>query len=128
VATKKRKLLTWHGSEVDITIGKTYSIDVDTNKFVDNVGFPRPETKGVWGPVEEIETRDGSKYDRPVKGVTIDVYDVLEAFNVTCPALQHLIKKALCVGLRGHKSPKRDLKDIVESANRAHIMGTKRTS
>ncbi|WPD00364.1 hypothetical protein [Proteus terrae] len=35
-----------------------------------------------------------SKYDRPCKGVTIDVYDVLKAFEVTNPALQHLIKKS----------------------------------
>lgn len=34
-----------------------------------------------------------SKYNRPCKGITVDVYDVLKAFNVTCPALQHLIKK-----------------------------------
>lgn len=85
-------------------------------------------TTGMYTPPTAGKVRDGSKYDRPVKGVTIDVYDVLEAFNVTCPALQHLIKKALCVGLRGHKSPERDLKDIVESANRALSMGTNRTS
>ena len=42
----------------------------------------------------------------------MDVYDVLEAFKVTCPALQHLIKKALCAGLRGHKDIIQDLRDI----------------
>ena len=61
----------------------------------------------------------GSKYNRPCKGVTIDVYDVLKAFNVTCPALQHLIKKALAVGQRGHKDASEDLKDILASAKRA---------
>lgn len=60
-----------------------------------------------------------SKYNRPCKGVTIDVYDVLKAFNVTCPALQHLIKKALAVGQRGHKGASEDLKDILASAKRA---------
>lgn len=60
-----------------------------------------------------------SKYDRQVKGVTIDVYDVLQAFNVTNPALQHLIKKALCAGLRGHKDRRQDLNEILESAKRA---------
>lgn len=62
---------------------------------------------------------DDSKYNRPCKGVTIDVYDVLKAFNVTCPALQHLIKKALAVGQRGHKDASEDLKDILASAKRA---------
>lgn len=67
---------------------------------------------------EPVVTSD-SKYNRPCKGVTIDVYDVLKAFNVTCPALQHLIKKALAVGQRGHKDASEDLKDILASAKRA---------
>lgn len=59
------------------------------------------------------------KYNRPCKGVTIDVYDVLQAFNVTNPALQHLVKKALAVGQRGHKDKMEDLRDILASAQRA---------
>lgn len=59
------------------------------------------------------------KYNRPCKGVTIDVYDVLQAFNVTNPALQHLVKKALAVGQRGHKDKMEDLCDILASAQRA---------
>lgn len=60
-----------------------------------------------------------NKYNRQCKGVTIDVYDVLKAFEVTDPALQHLVKKALCTGLRGHKTREQDLQDILESAKRA---------
>lgn len=60
-----------------------------------------------------------NKYVRECKGVEIDVYDVLKAFNVTDPALQHLIKKALCTGLRGHKTRDQDLQDILDSAKRA---------
>lgn len=63
-----------------------------------------------------------SKYDRNIQvsdNGTVDVYDVLESFNVTCPALQHLAKKALCAGLRGHKDTMTDLLDIKASADRA---------
>lgn len=60
-----------------------------------------------------------NKYDRPCKGITIDVYDVLQAFNVDNPALQHLIKKALCSGLRGHKDRLQDVREVLESAKRA---------
>jgi len=65
-----------------------------------------------------------NKYNRKIKGgdgnaTIVDVYDVLKAFNVTCPALQHLIKKALCAGLRGHKNLETDLNDILASAERA---------
>tara|TARA_R110002012_G_scaffold318308_1_gene536399 strand:+ start:36513 stop:36773 length:261 start_codon:yes stop_codon:yes gene_type:complete len=61
-----------------------------------------------------------SKYDRPTPlGQTMDVYDVLEAFDVRCPALQHLIKKGLCAGIRGHKDTLQDLYDIIVSAEAA---------
>lgn len=61
-----------------------------------------------------------SKYDREIKkGVMVDVYDVLDAFKVECPALQHLIKKALACGQRGHKDMLDDLLDINASAKRA---------
>ncbi len=49
----------------------------------------------------------------------VDVYDILEAWKTTNPALQHLIKKALQPGERGHKSLVEDLKDIIVSAQRA---------
>jgi len=60
-----------------------------------------------------------NKYNRKCKGITIDVYDVLLAFDVKNPALQHLIKKALCTGIRGHKNKEQDLQDIIDSALRA---------
>lgn len=67
-----------------------------------------------------------NKYDRVIidkndKSVTatIDVYSVLQAFEVQNSALQHLIKKALCAGIRGHKNKEQDLQDIIDSAVRA---------
>ena len=65
-----------------------------------------------------------NKYNREVIGLngtktTIDVYRVLDAFKVVDPALQHLIKKALCVGIRGHKDSITDYTDILKSAEKA---------
>lgn len=60
-----------------------------------------------------------NKYVRNIKGVEADIYDVIKAFNVTCPALQHLIKKALCSGLRGHKDKLQDVEEVLASAKRA---------
>lgn len=65
---------------------------------------------------DEITT---SKYTKQIRGVSIDVYDVLKAWGVTNPALQHLIKKALQCGGRGHKDVQQDLQDIIDSAVRA---------
>lgn len=64
------------------------------------------------------------KYHREIKpGVFVDVYDVLQAFGVTNPALQHLVKKALAVGKRGHKNADEDYQDIIDSAVRAKELG-----
>ena len=43
-----------------------------------------------------------NKYQREIKpGVFVDVYDVLKAFNVVCPAMAHGVKKCLAPGQRG---------------------------
>lgn len=60
-----------------------------------------------------------SKYTKTIHGVSVDVYDVLQAWGVSNPALQHLIKKALQCGRRGHKDSAQDLQDIIDSAIRA---------
>jgi len=48
-----------------------------------------------------------------------DVYSVLAAFGVTCPALQHAIKKLLMPGQRGAKSTVQDLDEALVSVSRA---------
>ncbi|WP_252108969.1 MULTISPECIES: hypothetical protein [unclassified Halomonas] len=61
-----------------------------------------------------------SKYHREIKpGVWVDVYDILQAWDVRNSALQHLIKKALAPGQRGHKDLMTDMDDIIASAKRA---------
>lgn len=77
---------------------------------------------------ERLEKSDGStarsKYHREIKpGVWVDVYDVLNAWGVSNPALSHLVKKALQPGQRGHKDRATDLDDIVKSAIRAKELG-----
>ena len=71
----------------------------------------------------------GSKYHRTImqtlpgedRGVAIavDVYDVLNAFAVRCPARQHAIKKLLCAGIRGGKNNLQDLREAIEAIQRA---------
>jgi len=72
-------------------------------------------------PVEYEDVKKATnKYQREIKpSVFVDVYDVLKAWNVTNPALQHLIKKALQPGNRGHKTLEQDIDDIIASAKRA---------
>lgn len=51
--------------------------------------------------------------------VEIDIYAVLEAYAVTCPARQHAIKKLLCAGIRGKGDSTQDLTEAKESVERA---------
>ena len=60
-----------------------------------------------------------NKYAVDCKGRNIDVYDVLNAFAVTCPAAQHAIKKLLMPGKRGHKRELGDLLEARASVDRA---------
>lgn len=61
-----------------------------------------------------------SKYHREIKkGVMVDVYDVLSAFEVANPAMQHALKKMLAPGKRGAKSTIQDMKEAIQSIERA---------
>lgn len=68
---------------------------------------------------EEIEQVQPNKYQRTIKGVTVDVYDVLDAFGVTCQARGHAIKKLLMAGQRGHKDEAQDLREAVQAIERS---------
>jgi len=56
----------------------------------------------------------------------VDVYSVLAAFRVTCPARQHAIKKLLMPGLRGAKGEIQDLDEALVSVSRAIDMARAR--
>jgi len=61
-----------------------------------------------------------NKYQREIKkGTFVDVYDVLKAFNVTCPAMQHAIKKCLAPGKRGVKDSIQDKEEAIQSIKRS---------
>ncbi len=79
---------------------------------------------GAYDPVlveaEKLLKQPLSKYHREIKhGVLVDVYDVISAWEITNPAQQHLAKKSLQSGDRGHKSYVEDMRDIIASAERA---------
>jgi len=48
----------------------------------------------------------------------VDVYRVLELFEVTHPCLQHAIKKLLCAGGRGAKDIEQDVQEAIDSLKR----------
>jgi uncharacterized protein YodC (DUF2158 family) len=87
------------------------------------IGIPEPVNVcfgGVYVPDEEEEKHYAkSKYHKPCKGIVIDVYDVIVAFNVTCPAMAHAIKKMLMAGQRGAKDSIQDKEEAIASIKRS---------
>jgi hypothetical protein len=71
--------------------------------------------------IEEFN-QSGSKYLRRiichVEGF-VDVYAVLDAFEVDCPATAHAIKKLMFAGGRGGKDRLQDLTEARDAIDRA---------
>ncbi len=63
-------------------------------------------------------------YSATTVGASIeaDVYEVLAAFGVVCPARQHAIKKLLLAGYRSTKSQSDDLREAAQAIERARQM------
>lgn len=76
-------------------------------------------------PYDEIYAtpKTHNKYEKRIKNTTIDVYDVLVAFDVTCPAMQHAIKKCLMSGQRGYKDSAQDKREAIQSIERSIELG-----
>ncbi len=56
--------------------------------------------------------RDVSKLDK------VDFYMLCRLFDVTDPCLQHIFKKVIATGNRGHKNYQQDIQDIFDTAKR----------
>jgi hypothetical protein len=62
-----------------------------------------------------------SRYFKPVQGLNqIDVYKVLELFDVKSHSIGHAVKKLLCAGERGTKGERQDVLEAIAALQR-HI-------
>ena len=59
-----------------------------------------------------------NKYQREIKGAVLDIYDILDAYDVRNPAIAHAIKKLLMNGNRGHKPMLQDYREAIDSIRR----------
>lgn len=101
---------------------KTIFVQEQTTELIPTID-PRLEGEAgyIFQPTAEaVPAVDrGEKYRRQIKGITLDVYDVLNAWGVTCSASQHAIKKLLMPGARGAKDRLKDLREADVSVLRA---------
>lgn len=82
---------------------------------------PVPSARAAAPPPVCAPPPSVNKYQRSIgkSGAQVDVYDVLVAFNVTCPAMQHAIKKCLAPGQRGAKDSVQDKREAIASIERS---------
>jgi hypothetical protein len=69
-----------------------------------------------------------SHYYKKVPYDYVDVYRVLDIFNVTDPCIQHAIKKLLVAGGRGHKDIEKDVQEAIVSLERWKSMRIEETN
>jgi hypothetical protein len=95
-----------------------------TEERIDNIGQNGPTGEHYMNKYQRkltnpiIKEMDGGLTDIELE-VFIDVYDVLDAFDVPNPATAHAVKKLLCTGSRGAKDWETDLQEAIDSLERA---------
>jgi len=89
-------------------------IDIVGTNGGDGAHYNAPELT-----TSDLNAKPVSKYRRTIKGAQIDVYDVIVAYGVTCPALAHALKKMLMPGQRHAKTFEQDIDEAIASLQRA---------
>lgn len=100
---------------------------VQRTKGVDAPPAPPPPE---WNPLKRTASANNlgnfagvkkhSHYKKDVSNLQfVDVYRVLDLFDVTHPAVQHAAKKVLCAGQRGAKDWEKDIQEAIDSLQRA---------
>ena len=108
---------------------KNFSDDLYDARHWTREEFEACDTSGRVSTVNrDIERVTANKYEREISDrygnvCHVDVYDVLKAYDVTCSATQHAVKKLLCTGIRGHKDGVTDLIEAKDSITRAIELG-----
>ncbi len=71
--------------------------------------------------------RPYSHYFRESPSFTIDVYRILQMFEVSDPCIQHALKKVLAAGKRGAKDTEKDVQEAIDALLRWQEMRREET-
>lgn len=74
----------------------------------------RAGKKHLWYWAKDVAS-EPSRYHRTINGVTIDLYDVAEAYGIDSHRIFHAVKKLVMAGRRGHKDREQDLREAIVS-------------
>jgi hypothetical protein len=129
---KVSKIVTGAGSHRGTTIviyescesGEIYARQIDNFESFDlvkNMEESSGSNSNFYSPDIKIQADAGhAHYYKDVSHLQkVDIYRILELYNVTNPCVQHAVKKLLCAGGRGAKGTDRDLIEAIDSITRA---------
>lgn len=105
---------------------KEYGESESTSGF-DLVWQRQPENQEPLDDVKwfegDLKEKKHNHYFKNVKHLDyVDVYRVLDLFEVVDPCIQHAIKKLLCAGMRGAKNQPQDVQEAIDSLVRYQEM------
>ena len=84
---------------------------------------PEIETVRLGKSADWQETKAHSHYFKDVAHLkVVDVYRILELFEVINPAIAHAAKKLLVAGGRGHKDIDKDIQEAIDTLERWKAM------
>lgn len=88
---------------------------VTIKDYIDSINEKYPE--------ESKEVLKHSHYFKDVSNLdVIDVYRVIELFEVKHACIQHALKKLLVTGNRGYKDQQTDIQDVIDTLERWKAM------
>jgi hypothetical protein len=96
-----------------------FKVTWPTEERINNIGQNGPTGEHYMNKYQRKLTNPTYVQSEDDEDVVIDVYDVLDAFDVTNPATAHAVKKLLCTGSRGVKDWETDLQEAIDSLERA---------
>ena len=74
---------------------------------------------GILIKMDKEESVKHSHYKKDVRHIDyIDVYRIIELYELHDPCFQHALKKILVPGARGHKDLTKDINDIIDTMQR----------
>lgn len=87
---------------------------------IDNTLIFKPKPEDTYVDPNTKQVGDTHRhYYKDVSNLTkIDIYRIIELYEVTDPCLQHALKKLLVAGNRGHKDFKTDIANIIDTLKR----------
>jgi oligoribonuclease (3'-5' exoribonuclease) len=87
---------------------------------------PKLPKNAVDNLLMDLDNQENNKYSHYYKNVAhlkyIDVYRVIDLFEITNPCIQHALKKLMAAGKRGAKNTTKDIQEAIDSLFRYQEM------